>query len=114
MMTFSDLLLLLQHATDPADIFGPPGDDPQVAIRRCYRSLMTLAHPDHNPDQQQQATEVCQQLQTWYSMAQQRLAEGSYGAPLRISALTRRHHYRGYAAPLAGDLCDLFPVSVAG
>lgn len=113
-MTLSDLLNLLRRAREPEEIFGALAGDLQVALKRRYRELITLAHPDHNQGETVEANEACKLLHEWYATAQQRIAHGSYGAPLRISVITRQHRYTGYEPPLYGDLCDLFPADADG
>ena len=113
-LTLPNLLDLLHHATNPADVFGVLAGDPEVALKRRYRALVAIAHPDRNLSMLAAANEACQQLQAWYATARRQVADGTYGAAPRIRALTRLHHYIGYEPPLAGDLCDLFPVDAAG
>ena len=113
-MSLPDLLHLLRRATDPEDVFGALGGDQHAALKRRYRELALVAHPDHNPGLHAEATEAFRLLQTWYAAALHRLHQGTYGVTPRITAVTRMHRYTGYAPPLRGDLCDLFPVDVDG
>ena len=53
-------------------------------------------------------------LQECYASAQRQLAQGVYGAAPRIRAASKLHQYLGYAPPLQGDLCELFPAEAAG
>jgi hypothetical protein len=113
-LTFADLLDQLRRANGPQDIFGPLGADAQAALKRRYRELVTIAHPDHNPDRVAEANAAFTRLQDWYAIAQRQVAGGAYGAALRISATTKLHQYMGYEPPLHGDLCDLFPADAGG
>ena len=112
-LTLSTLLQLLRGAAGPADIFGALAGDPQVALKRRYRELVTIAHPDRNAHQVAEANEACKVLHEWYAAAQRQLSQGVYGAAPRISAATKLHQYRGYAPPLPGDLCELYPAEAA-
>ena len=113
-LSLPDLLGLLRSATSPADIFGDLPGDQQAALKRRYRELVMVAHPDRNPGMPDSAHDACRALQGWYATALRNLAQGSYGATPRITASTRLNQYTGYQQPLAGDLCELFPAEGAG
>jgi len=113
-LSLSDLLRLLRSATNPADIFGDLAGDQQAALKRRYRELVMIAHPDRNPGMPDTAHEACRALREWYTTAQRQVAQGGYGATPRIVASTRQSQYAGYQPPLAGDLCELFPAEGAG
>ena len=106
--TLSDLLQQLRGATTVEDVFGASSLTSAPALRRRYRALAALTHPDHHPDDAPAAHEAFKLLQKWYDVAQQRLPSADNPAPI-IMVTGRRHQYRGYAPPLAGDLCDLYP-----
>jgi hypothetical protein len=112
--TLPNLLHLLRHATSPHDIFGPLADDPHTTLKRRYRELASIAHPDHNPGQPAEAKEAFQSLQHWYEIAQHQIEQRVYGLTEQITVVTAKHRYVGYEPPLSGDLCDLFPVDVDG
>lgn len=109
-MDLTQLLQLLHSASRPDEIFGGEAS----AIKRRYRELMALAHPDHNPTRRDEAHEAATQLQDWYAQAQRLVAQGAYGRSPRITAQGRLYSYVGYAAPLGGDICDLYPASGGG
>jgi len=113
-LTLPNLLHLLRSATGPVDVFGPLAGDLQAALKRRYRELMTIAHPDRNQGSIHAANEACMALQEWYATAQRQLAQGVYGGAPRIRAATKLREYIGYAPPLQGDLCELFPAEAAG
>jgi hypothetical protein len=113
-VTFPNLLNMLHSAAGPADVFGTLAGDPQAALKRRYRELVTIAHPDRNATRVDEATEACKALQEWYAAAQRHLSQGVYGAAPHISAATKLHQYVGYAPPLQGDLCELFPAEAGG
>jgi hypothetical protein len=112
--TFAELFDRLRRAASPLDVFGPLGAAPQAVLKRRYRELVTIAHPDHNPDRVADANAAFAKLRDLYATAQHQVARGVYGATPRISATTKQHQYIGYEPPLPGDLCDLFPVEADG
>src|SRR5690348_163152 len=113
-LSFIALLNLLRDAAGPADVFGELIGEQQAALKRRYRELVTIAHPDRNQASADAANEACKALQEWYAAAQRQIAQGVYGLAPRISATTKLHQYVGYAPPLQGDLCDLFPAEASG
>src|SRR5436190_23140241 len=98
--TLHNLLNLLRSATEPADVFGVLVGDPQAALKRRYRELVTIAHPDRNQGSSAAANEACVALREWYASAQRQLAQGIYGLAPRIRAATKLHDYAGYAPPI--------------
>jgi len=112
--TLHNLLNLLRGASGPADVFGALAGDQQAALKRRYRELVTIAHPDHNQANVDAANEACKALQEWHAAAQRQLTQGVYGLAPRIRAATKLHQYYGYAPPLQGDLCELFPAEAGG
>src|SRR4051794_9012202 len=112
--TFHNLLTILRSAAGPADLFGELIGDPQAALKRRYRELVTIAHPDRNQGSIDAANEACKTLQELYAAAQRQLTQGVYGLAPRIRAATKLGEYLGYAAPIQGDLCDLFPAEAGG
>ena len=111
---FLDLLHLLRRAAQPEEVFGELHGDKLAALKRRYRELALIAHPDHNPDRAAEAKEAFQALQSWYAAARLRVEQGSYGLIPRITAATSLHRYIGYEPPLPGDLAELFPADVDG
>ncbi|HEU4323227.1 MAG TPA: DnaJ domain-containing protein [Roseiflexaceae bacterium] len=113
-MDLSELLDLLRYATVPEEVFGDLPDRTTGALKRRYRELATIAHPDHNPRAPDAAAEAFKTLQQWYDAAQRKLSAGVYGAAPLITIASRQHRYVGYEPPLAGDLCDLYPADADG
>lgn len=110
-ITLADLTRLLQHARTPADVFGPlPATDQGAALRRRYRELAAAAHPDGHPDAAAAAHWVFTALGRWYELGRAQVAGGCYGKAPLIDIGVGGRRYVGHAAPLAGDLCDLYPV----
>jgi serine/threonine protein kinase len=48
--------------------------------------------------------------QHWHDSALAALRAGTYGPAPLIDVTSRRQRYVGFVSPLAGDLCDLYPV----
>jgi serine/threonine protein kinase len=110
----AELLSLLRRAATPAEVFGTLQGEPGAALKRRYRELLALAHPDRHPSRAAEAGEAFRQLQAWHDAAVRELARGTYGKPVSFDATTGKRHYRGDAPPLRGDLCDLFPAEAGG
>jgi hypothetical protein len=113
-LTLGGLIQLMLQASEPEDLFGDLGNDPEEGLRRQYRAMALAAHPDHNPGQWAAANEAFRQLQGWHEAAQRKLAEGSYGRAERIRAVSGGRTYVGHADPISGDLCDIFPARCGG
>lgn len=109
--TFSELVDCLHRATQPEEVFGVLQD--VVALKRRYRELAAVVHPDHNAGRIAEASRAFQALQAWYSQARLSLEQHLYGNHTYISAVTRLNQYTGTTPPLQGDLCDLFPCQVS-
>ncbi len=109
-----DLFERLRRATCPEEVFGTLEGDAYAALSARYRKLAAVVHPDRNPDCVAEATRAFQSLQHWHAAARTSVDQAVYGRTERIRAVTGRYTYIGYEAPLHGDLCDLFPVTVEG
>lgn len=112
--TLAELIALLACATGPAEIFGDLGAEPAATLRRRYRELALLAHPDMHPAQASAAHAAFTSLQRWYAAAQDQLAQGTYGATPRFVVTSARRRYVSSGQPLGGDLCDLYPTEADG
>ncbi|CAN5508898.1 hypothetical protein BH10CHL1_BH10CHL1_18080 [soil metagenome] len=111
-LTLSELLYQLRAATDPTTIFDLPSDADSNSLKRRYRELAAIAHPDHNPACRNAADEAFKLLQEWYAVAQRQSAPNSPRPTIDIT--TKLHRYTSQATPLLGDLCDLFPTEADG
>lgn len=112
--TLAELIALLARATGPSEIFGPLGDELAVTLRRRYRELALLAHPDMHPAQADEAHAAFTSLQRWYAVALDQLAQGLYGATPQLVITSARRRYVSSGQPLGGDLCDLYPTQADG
>jgi serine/threonine protein kinase len=112
--TLDDLIQLMLRANEPEEVFGHLNGDPEEALRRQYRALAIIAHPDYNPGQWVAANEAFRRLQEWHEAARRKLADGAYGQRERIRISSGGRTYVGYAEPLAGDLCEIFPARYDG
>lgn len=77
---FDTVAALLEAARRPEDVFGRAED-----AREVYRATAALVHPDRNPDRVAEATLVFAKLSALWSVAETRLADGSYGAAIAIT-----------------------------
>ena len=111
--SLTELVDCLRQATQPEQVFGALHGDRQAALKRRYRELAAIAHPDHNQGRVAHANKAFRELQAWHTTAQRRLQQGTYGRVEYIAAVTGLHAYTGYEPPLQGDLCELFPCDVA-
>ena len=98
MLTLPNLLNLLRSAKEPADVFGALENDLQAALKRRYRELVAIAHPDRNQGSIDAANEACIALQQWHAAAQRQIAQGVYGLAPRIRATTKLHAYGAMGA----------------
>lgn len=109
-LSLSDLCRLVEQARSPADVFGHLAGDPLATLRRRYRELAAAAHPDRHPAEERAAAHrAFTALQRWHERARHEVSRGVYGRPPRIVAEVGGRRYRGYAEPIAGDICDLYP-----
>lgn len=107
--TLDDLTRLLEGARAPADVFGNLAGDRRAALGRRYRELAAAAHPDRHPAAAAAAHRAFTALGRWHDLALRQIAQGVYGAAPRIDVRAGGRRYIGYAEPLRGDLCDLYP-----
>ncbi|MCE7985297.1 MAG: hypothetical protein DYG89_29335 [Caldilinea sp. CFX5] len=99
----------LQQATTVEAIFPNLATLSPALLKQQYHLLAAAVHPDHNRDYPAQATEAFARLQQWYKIAQQQVGMRTNGAAHPIEIITRQHRYVSNDAPIAGDLCDLYP-----
>ena len=112
--SLTSLMQLLSQAQMPSDVFGLLAPATPEALKQRFRALILVAHPDHNPTRTAEAAAACQALQVLYAVAQRQIAAGVYGVAPRIRLSSGPRVYVGYAAPIAGELCDLFPAEADG
>lgn len=101
----------LQRATTVEAIFPNLATLSPALLKQQYHLLAAAVHPDHNRDYPAQATEAFACLQQWYRVAQQQIGARNRGVAPPIEVVTRRQRYVSNEAPLAGDLCDLYPAT---
>ncbi|MCX6048607.1 MAG: DnaJ domain-containing protein [Chloroflexi bacterium] len=111
-LTLSELLSQWRTATSPTTLFGLASATTADALKRRYRELAAIVHPDHNPTQRAAAEEAFKLLQQWYAVAHGQT--NSNHAPSIVDITTKRHRYTSRATPIAGDLCDLFAAEADG
>lgn len=108
-VTLTELLRMLRAAGCPEEVFGRLPGKSELVLKQEYRRLAGQTHPDHNPGAKAEAEEAFKLLQGWYSAAQRKLAQGTYGQQVTIKIASANDQYEGYEQPLEGDLCDLYP-----
>src|SRR5687768_9709479 len=81
-----------KEATAPEDVFGAivgSSPDQLQAVRRLYRQMARVVHPDiHANGQRDLAHQSFQKLNEWYEGAQFKVGQGTYGdrtAPYRAA-----------------------------
>lgn len=111
--TLPDLLKLLQGAARPEDVFGELKAPPLDSLKRSYRQLAAIAHPDRNPQSPRESSEAFRLLGYWHAAAQGLLAQDAYGHIRVIDIMSPQSRYIGSQTPDSGDLCDLYPAWTA-
>lgn len=104
-----DLLQQLRRATTAAAIFPNLATLSPELLKQQYHLLAAVVHPDHNREWVVEATEAFTRLQQWYQLAQQQVGGQYRDANPCIEITTRTRRYVSHEAPIAGDLCDLYP-----
>ncbi|MBC8163438.1 MAG: molecular chaperone DnaJ [Roseiflexaceae bacterium] len=110
--SFNELNQVLRRATRAFEVFGPL--DGAAALRRRFRELVRVIHPDHNLARVAEATAAFQALQRWLRAAEQELACGSYGQPAGFVVERGSRRYVVDGEPVQGELAELFPASLDG
>ena len=106
--SLSKLLEKFRTATTPEDVFGDLDLPQDVALKRRYRFLANVTHPDRNPGDETVAEETFKLLQHWMERAERKVAQGRYGQTVTFSAEIKTCLYQSFSPPKRGDLCDLF------
>lgn len=109
--TFMACWQQLQQATSAEAIFPDLATLSPALLKQQYHLLAAAVHPDHNRHYGAQATEAFALLQKWYKLAQQQIGAQSNGGVHPLTITTRHHCYVSNAAPIAGDLCELYPAA---
>lgn len=111
---FDELKQMVEQAHCACAVFGALGGEQAVALRRRFRELAQVAHPDHNHGRAAEATALFQALHGWLRIAEQELADGSYGQTARFVVESRANRYTVDRDPVQGDLADLFGANLDG
>ena len=104
---FGDVARLLEEAVEPEDVFGTPAT--KATLRREYRRLAGVVHPDKNGDSPESAR-AFRRLNELYSRARGLVTSGAYGRrgpTVEIRTKTGRV-YQVTAKIATGEICDLF------
>lgn len=100
----------LRKATDYRDVFGSEpetGSDLSTHIKRRYRELVRIIHPDRYTDsvERDMAKDAFQRLESLHAEAEKALLEGRFGQPLVLATVRTRKATHEILRPLGkGDL----------
>ena len=102
---------LLENATRPEDVFGKLEGNQAEALRRAYRSLTKVAHPDRYRDAQDQAMaeSAFRALQKWFRTAEEKITCGTYGQEQPVKFSTSPNADTQQKTQLSGASCAICP-----
>jgi serine/threonine protein kinase len=113
-----------ESAKAPEDVFGPLAD--KDALNAAFRRLVRVVHPDKyasDAADHDLATHVIAELNGWRTIAEQKLAAGTYGdgaphtapsAPVETVIETPKRKYVLSAPFATGDVADLYACEFDG
>jgi serine/threonine protein kinase len=112
---FSTIYNVLATATAPEEVFGPLSGDRDAMLaqmKRSFRKMALVIHPDHARATPSIAEGAFQQLEKWRQRAEDRIRDGTYGTPIatpaRNSITTRRGTYALHEIQFHGDYYTLY------
>jgi len=84
-------------------------------VRRVYRRLAKVAHPDRypSPGDREVATAAFKLLDAFWQTAQRRIESGMYGSPIVAVISTRRRRYEVGSRIARGDIADVYGCTYA-
>ena len=109
MKTLHAIVILLDKAVTPEDIFGVIKDGENLSD--VFKKLAKIVHPDVNKDKVKEANDAFQKLQDWYHKAQDKVEAGTYGdrdACDRVTLNSKKGSYTITARVSGGDLSEVF------
>jgi serine/threonine protein kinase len=103
----------LNQACTPEEVFGELREaDFLQALRKIYRALAKVAHPDlyQARDEQLLAENAFSRLNAWLEQAEAKIRAGSYGQPVEAKTIlqTKKRTYRVEPDYLETDLYNLY------
>lgn len=104
----------LRRAVDYRDVFGTapdPGTDLGTHIKRRYRELVRIVHPDRHVSASDRAvaSDAIQRLAKFHDEAEQAAEEGRFGQPILLATVRSRKAVHEIIQPLgSGDICTLY------
>lgn len=101
---FGVIVLAIEHAAGPGDIFPPDPDE----AKAVYRRLAMATHPDANPDRQERAREAFERLSD--------LWDEYLGKPSRawLTITTRKRSYAVGKLACRGTVANLYEANYEG
>lgn len=97
------VLATLQKASCPEDVFGN-------SLKRSFRQLLRVVHPDRNPGNPKKANEATERLNYLNKLAEERVTAGTYGKRLPLPENTPiiLLGQEVLPKPIVGDVCDVY------
>lgn len=103
-MNYDDAAKLVSKAMFPEDIFPD-----RWTMGEEYKRLATLLHPDKNPDwRKDHATKIFASLSEWYSKAQEKVANRTFGIKILCTLKSKKGTYALEKKLHTGDISDLY------
>ena len=111
MTELSALRNRLVAAASPEDVFGAlagTADQMLEQVKRAYRAMALVAHPDRSPGEPRLAEETFNLLETWRRRAEEHIQTGTYGSATSEPIVTRRGTYVPGKPLQRGDYFTLY------
>lgn len=103
-MTFDALYQQLIDADAPGEVFGDLAKMTEQELKRQFREMAQIVHPDHHMTDKAVAEHAFKLLQSWYQAALSRVGQ----SPDTIVIKSAKATYRTTAVYQHGDLADLY------
>jgi serine/threonine protein kinase len=108
-MQLKTILILLEGAVCPEDVFGKLNGEP---LNKIFRRLAKVTHPDKfTGADKTHAEKAFKTLQEWYEKAEAKVTAGTYGDRTVTDAvviLTKTEKYEVQRKLTSGDISDVF------
>ncbi len=109
----------LAQANTPEDVFGElkaQGEDMLLTLKRHYRAIVKIAHPDmyHTKQDQMLAQTTFNLLTDWFNQAKEKIELGQYGSRIPASRTILQTGKREYSLDggyVQEQIFDLYPCS---
>jgi serine/threonine protein kinase len=104
---FSTLAAKIENAQQASQLFGPLDQHSAESLRQCYRSMLLVLHPDHNPNQQAKANRATASLQEFYRQALREI-NGEPDDQLAFELESPTKVYRAFNPAIMGDMSVVY------